>query len=154
MSNAFLLRMPAGIAGDVTRREAAVIEAQQLDASSNVATVFGIPLTMASGKLQKITGSQVIYGFLVRPYPTQGLTNEALGTSTPSLVLLANVLRKGYMTVKCTTGTPAKNGAVYVNTSTGLIQTTASTAIIVPNCYFMGTGDANGFVEISFGIGL
>ena len=90
----------------------------------------------------------------MRPYPTQGLTNEALGTATPSLILLASVMRKGYMTVHCASGTPAKNGAVYVNTSTGLIQTTSSTAIIVPNCYFMGTGDANGFVEISFGIGL
>lgn len=154
MSNAFLYRMPSGIPGDVTRRESAVIEAQILDASTDTPEVYGIPVKMTSGKIRHISGdSETVYGFLVRPYPVQGLTNEALGTATPPTTLPADVLRRGYMTVKCTTGTPTKNAQVYVNWDNGTLQTTqGGNEDAIPQCFFTGVGDSDGNVEISFGI--
>lgn len=150
MSNAYLYRCPAGIPGDVTRREAAIISAEIIDADVPV-TVFGSPVTMVEGKIQPINaGSEVVYGFLVRPYPAQGTSNEALATATPNTEQTSDVLRRGYMTVLCTTGTPEKDGKVYVNTTDGTIQTTAGQ--LIPDCFFTGAGDANGNVEISFGI--
>jgi hypothetical protein len=154
MSNAILLRMGAGIAGDVTRREAAVIEAQQIDATTLIPTAFGIPVRLVSGKLERLsTGGDVVYGFLVRPYPTQeGLAAEGLGTSTPNTAIqIFDVLRRGYMTVK-SAGTPAKDGQVYYVTTTGAITASASSATAITGCYFMGAADADGNVEISFGI--
>jgi len=148
--------MPAGIAGDVTRREQAVIEAQMLDADTDTPKEYGIPVVMTSGKLQHHNGDgEVTYGFLVRPYPTQGLTNEALGTATPPTALPADVLRRGYMTVKAV-GTPTKNAQVYVawdGANIGKVQSThGGNEDAIPQCFFMGTGDADGNVEISFNI--
>lgn len=153
MSNAFLYRCPAGIPGDVTRREAAIISAEIIDPDTPV-TVFGSPVTMVSGKIQPINAdSEVVYGFLVRPYPAQGTSNEALATATPNTSLPGDVMRRGYMTVKCTTGTPTKNAAVYVNWDDGTLQTTqGGNEDLIPDCYFTGAGDTNGYVEISFGI--
>jgi hypothetical protein len=156
MSNAFLYRCPAGIAGDVTRRESAIISAEIIDADVPV-TVYGVPVNMVSGKIQPINAdSEVVYGFLVRPYPAQGLTNEALATATPSLILPCDVMRKGYMTVKCENGTPTKNAPVYVawdGSDVGKVQMTqGGNEDLIPNCYFTGVGDSDGNVEISFGI--
>lgn len=153
MTNAYLYRCPAGVAGDVTRRESAVISAEILD-TTTTPTVFGSPVTMVSGKIQPINAdSEVVYGFLVRPYPSQGTSNEALETATPDDSQIADVMRRGYMTVKCTTGTPSKNAAVYVNWDDGTLQTTqGGNEDLIPDCFFTGEGDANGNVEISFGI--
>jgi hypothetical protein len=153
MSNAYLYRCPAGVAGDVTRRESAVISAEILDGTTTP-TVFGSPVTMVSGKIQPINAdSEVVYGFLVRPYPAQGTSNEALEAATPNKEQIADVMRRGYMTVKCTLGTPTKNDPVYVNWDDGTLQTTqGGNEDLIPECYFTGVGDANGNVEISFGI--
>lgn len=153
MSNAYLYRCPAGVAGDMTRRESAVISAEILDGTTTP-TVFGSPVTMVSGKIQPINAdSEVVYGFLVRPYPAQGTSNEALEAATPNKEQIADVMRRGYMTVKCTLGTPTKNDPVYVNWDDGTLQTTqGGNEDLIPECYFTGVGDANGNVEISFGI--
>lgn len=157
MSNAFLYRMPNGIAGDVTRREHAVIEAQIIDASTDTPEEFGIPVVMVSGKMQHHNGDgEVTYGFLVRPYPTQVTTNEAIGTATPSIVLPCDVLRRGYMTVKLAAGAATKNAQVYVawdSTNMGKVQSTqGGNEDAIPQCFFTGVGDADGNAEISFNI--
>ena len=153
MGNAYVFRCPAGKPGDVTRRESAIISAEILD-SSVPPIVYGCPVAMVSGKIQLINANaEVVYGFLVRPYPTQGLTNEALDVATPILTLPADVMRRGYMTVLCSAGVPAKNDAVYVNYDDGTLQTTqGGNEYKIPDCFFTGVGDANGNVEISFGI--
>lgn len=152
MSNAYLYRMPVGIAGDVTRKEQSTVEAQVMDSSTPV-TVFGVPVQMVSGKIQPLSASDdVIYGFLVRPYPTSYTSNEALATATPSTTLAANILRRGYMTVKNTVGTPVKNAQVYYVTATGLISASASSATAITGCYFMGDADSDGNVEIAYNL--
>jgi hypothetical protein len=152
MSNAYLYRMPVGIAGDITRKEQSTVEAQVMSSTTPV-TVFGVPVKMTSGKILPLSsGEDTIYGFLVRPYPTSYTANEALGTSTPSATLACDVLRRGYMTVKNTAGTPAKNGQVYFVSATGLISASASSATAITGCYFMGDADSDGNCEIAYNL--
>jgi len=165
MSNAYLYAMPSGIAGDLTRLKAADVEAQIADASYPVLR-FGEPVKMESGKIRPITTDDVladIYGFGVRPYPTQAETSEALGTATPSTTRAFNVLRRGYMTVKVQNGTPVKNASVFVRTVAaddpvaqpiGGIECAAdgSDCFEITNAKFMGVADADGNVEISYNL--
>jgi|GEM_PF-1521067 hypothetical protein len=149
MSNAFLYRMGAGYAGAISRIEALVAEPNQLDRTTPPG-VFGVPVKLVAGKIQICKSSDVPYGFLIRPYPTQANVNEALNAGTPDPNQLCDVMRSGYMQVKCTAGTPAKNADVYFNSSTGLVQAESGTKI--DNCKFMGTADSNGLVEIAYNI--
>lgn len=164
MSNAILYRMGAGIPGDVTRREAARIEQHQMDASYPV-TQFGLPVKLVSGKIRPMaeddTGQP--YGFLVRSFPTQVQSNEALATATPDATKIQDVLVAGYMTVDNAEGTPAKGNTVYYRSQQsspavliGRIEAEADvspeTNIAITNCYFMGAADSDGNVEIAFNV--
>lgn len=164
MSNTFLYRMPAGIPGDVTRRDAAKIEQQQMDADFPV-TQFGLPVKMVSGKIRPMAENDTAqpYGFLVRPYPTQRTTNEALGAATPDPTQLCDVLVSGYMTVKNAYGTVAKNDAVYYRSQQsspavliGRVEADSSgsptTNVAITGARFMGEADADGNVEIAFNV--
>jgi hypothetical protein len=164
MSNAFIYRMPAGIPGDVSRKEMAKIEPQLFDADYPC-LFFGIPVKMSSGKIRPMatedTGQP--YGFLVRPYPSMMSSSEAVGTATPDVTKVADILVSGYMTVKNYDGTPAAGGAVYYRSQAGSPagnqgHVTAendgspTTSIAITGCHFMGAEDSNGNVEISFNV--
>lgn len=174
MSNAITYRMPAGIPGTVTRDEDSSIITGVLNASYPP-TVFGIPMKIVSGKHLPIAATDVLatvmvagsgVGFLVRPYPTQRSTNEALGTSTPDTTKLANIMTRGYMMVKVNASlpaaVPAKGGAVYCRKTDhgaseyliGGVESDADSAKCeaIPNCYFTGTMDADGNCEIAYNI--
>ena len=169
MSNVFVTRMPAGIPGAVTRVEHSTIEPQVMDADYPV-TVYGVPVKFVSGKVRPIasgdTVASVIQGLLVRPYPTQGATNEALGAATPSVIQAADILKRGYMMVKVNaslpSAVPAKGGVVYCRKTdhgaaeylVGGIESDADSAKCeaVPGCYFTGAMDSNGNVEIAYNI--
>lgn len=164
MSNAFIYRMPAGIPGDITRREAAKVETQQMDTDYPV-TVFGVPVKMVSGKIRPMAEDDTSqpYGFLVRPYPSQRTTNEVLGTATPDPTQLCDVLVSGYMTVKAYNDAPTKNGSVYYRSQqsspTVLIgrveagsEASPATNVAITGARFMGTGDSDGNVEIAFNV--
>lgn len=151
MSNAFLYRMGSGYAGAISRIEALVSEPNIIDADTPP-TVFGVPVKLSSGKITICTGSDTPYGFLIRPYPMQSQINEALGAATPSLTQTLDVMRSGYMQVKNTLGTPAKDGAVYYNQTTGLIQASSAGGTEIAGCKFMGTEDSDGIVEIAYNI--
>lgn len=104
MANAYLNRMPGGFAGDVSRKAQARIE------SGLVAEdiPFGAPAKLdGSGKLAPLKAAQdTVYGFMVRPYPTQDQCAVAGSVQ--------DCMRSGYMTVRLANGTAAKGGAVYV----------------------------------------
>ena len=59
MSNAFIYRMPAGIAGALTRAEHALVEPQIMDTDYPV-TVFGVPVKISSGKIRPIAGTDTV----------------------------------------------------------------------------------------------
>lgn len=162
--NAFVLRMPAGIPGDVHRLEGAKIEPNIMDPDTPV-TKYGVPVKMVSEKIQPMEVDDVttdIYGLLVRSFPTQNaVAAEALGMATPSTVNLCDVLRSGYMTVFCNNGDSCvKDGQVYFRNKAGsparyigeIDAEDGDETIALVGATFMGTADADGNVEICFNI--
>lgn len=159
MSNAFLYRMPSGIAGDVSRKSHSTIEAHNTVTGF---TGFGLFGKMdANGKFAPLTAGDTaanVYGLIVRSYPTQTAQN-ALGAAVPSAGF-NDVLRRGYMTVKCNAGTPKAGGKVFVRVNAGTqvkpiggIEAVADAAnTIEVNAIFMHAADASGNVEISYNI--
>ncbi len=161
----FLYRMPNGIPGDVTRASQSTIE-PQLKNSALPFTRYGVPGKIASGKFVPIAGGEAgtaVYGFLVRPFPTQGANaSDPLGASVPPADNLAgDVLRRGYMTVKLNAGVAALGGAVFVRVADGTTNqpiggieaaADAGDCVAIPGCTFMAAADASGNVEIAFNI--
>lgn len=158
--NPILYRMPFGVPGDVTRRDQAAIESHIFGATPF--TAYGLPVKLSSGKVIPMgagDATQVPFGFLVRPFPTQGANaSDPLGTSVPPTSGEADVLRRGYIMVKCNVGTPALNGTVYMritanggNTIIGGIEATADGAntITLTNVVFNGPADSSGNVELA-----
>lgn len=160
---AYLLRMPSGIPGDVSRASQSTIETGFFNPSAPF-SAYGLPGKIVSGQfvpLQAGDTAAVIYGFLVRPYPTTGANaSDPLGTSVPPTSGLCNILRRGYLTVQNVAGTPALNGQVYSRvaaasspTFIGDIEAAAVAGdTITVNATFMNAGDASGNVEIGYNI--
>ena len=164
MSNAYLTRMPCGVAGDISRKELSKVEPRFMDSTTPV-LVYGVPVKLVTEKVAPFTtgdSSVVPYGFAVRPYPFQAAVSEALVAGTPNPVQPIDVMRSGYMTVKNNAGTPALGGSVYVRVvDSGLstqplggIEAAAdgSDCVAIAGAIFMGAADADGNVEISYNI--
>jgi hypothetical protein len=157
---AYIERMPAGIPGDVSRKSGAHLEPNIVGATP---VPYGAPVKLVSGKVLPVgagDAATVVYGFLVRPYPTQG-DSAALGGGTAPAGAQCDVLRSGYMTISMKgTGTPAKRDQVYVRVAAGgglIVGDIVATAdgantIAVPGCVFMGAADAAGNTEIAYNI--
>lgn len=164
-TNAFQFRMPAGIPGALSRDAASsTIEPQAANASAPFTSYgrFGKIVSEKFVPLQSGDAGSVVYGALVRPFPTTS-SQDGLGVSTPPASGVLDCLRRGYMTVLLAVGTAAKNGQVYVVTTAGGtvvvgdIVTASSpagggTAVAVTGCIFTGPADASGNVEIAFNI--
>lgn len=167
----FLYRMPAGIPGAISRmQDLGKVEAQVFDAT-NLFTEYGLAGKIsATGTFEPIASGDaisVVYGFLVRPYPTQDspLISDPLGSATPNTQQPANVLKSGYLNVKNYRGTAAKNGTVYVRVqdtdATGYPlgsitadqdSTTPADTVALPGAYFTGEADSDGNAEIAYNI--
>lgn len=165
---AFKYRMPAGIPGATNRVEHLTAEAQIMDTAFPV-LLFGVPVKLVSGLVRPIASgdaASLVYGFLIRPYPTQNVgapytaPTDGFGGGVPNTQDLANVMRRGYMTVKLNNVTAAtKGGQVYVRnangtgpTPIGSIEAGATDCVAIPGCIFMGPADADGNVEIAYNI--
>ena len=152
MSNAILDRMPAGFAGDVTRKHDATLEPAIL----GDAIAYGAPVVYRGGKARAVAGGDTaISGFLARPYPTQlGGDGAAPAGAT------GDVLRRGYMSVRLANGTAAHNGQVYVRLvaasgkAVGDIEAAADggNTLAVAGCVFLGPADAGGITEIAYNL--
>ncbi|WP_338558126.1 structural cement protein Gp24 [Acinetobacter sp. KS-LM10] len=159
MGNSFLYRMPSGIAGDVSRKSHSTIEAHNAVAGFAGFGLFG--KLNVDGKFTPLAAGDTaasIYGLIVRSYPVQTAQN-ALGVSVPAAGF-NDVLRRGYMTVKCNAGTAKTGGKVFVRVDAatevkplGGIEAVADAAnTIEVNAIFMHAADASGNVEISYNI--
>lgn len=150
MGNAYLKRMPCGFAGDVSRKAEATIESGLMAAD----VPYGAPVKMdAAGKIAPVAAAgDAVYGFMVRPYPTQDESARA-GS-------IQDCMRRGYMTVKLALGTAARGGAVHVRIkaaagkAVGDIEAAAveGETVAIAGCIFLGAADDGGIVEISFNI--
>lgn len=159
---AFTYRMPSGIPGDVTRPSNSIIEPISADSAAPF-TAYGVFMKTVSGKAQPIASGDaatVINGVLVRPYPSNAAASAPLGSATPPTSGVLDRLVRGYITVKLSQGTAARDAAVYVRVTAdtgkavGDIETAADSGkcVAVTNCVFMGAADASGNVEIRFNI--
>ena len=162
---AYKYRIPAGIPGNTNRNEHLTAEAQIMDPNFAV-TSYGLPVKIVSGQIRPVASgdaASVVYGFLIRPYPTtDGAVATPFGSGTPRTEEIANVMRRGYMTVKLNGATGAtKNGQVYVRvadpttpTPIGGLEAGADggDCVAIVGCVFMGPADADGNTEIAFNI--
>lgn len=162
-------RMAAGIPGQVTRDWHSTIEPQMMYATTPI-TAYGLPGTIdaTTTQFRGITtgdAATAVYGFLVRPYPTTSGAvsgNDPLGTSTPPLTGVVNVLVRGYICVYLGGATAAaKGGAVYArvaapgtNKVIGDIEAASDSTntVLLARAYFTGPADAAGNCEIAFNI--
>jgi hypothetical protein len=170
MSNAFTYRMPAGIPGNLSRNPGLdTVEPQVYDQTAGqMPTVFGIPVKYISGHVSSIqsgdTIANVMEGFLVRPFPTQDPSNEALGSSTPNPASVADVLKSGYISVfvqgSYPSAVPSKGSVAYVRVTAahglavGGVESDADggNCQAIPSTWFTGAMDANGMCEVGYNI--
>jgi hypothetical protein len=161
---AYTYRMPSGIPGDVTRQSQAKIETQILDAGSPF-SAYGLFGKIASGKFVPVgagDAAAAVYGFLVRPFVTQGANaSDPLGTSVPKTSGAADVMRSGYASVKVNAGTASVGSQVYIrvaNAATGKpiggieAASDSTNTIAVAGATFMSAADAGGNAEIAYNI--
>lgn len=162
-------RMNYGVPGDITRASAATVEAQAFGATAFAA--YGLPAKSSAGKVIPVSAqNDVVYGFLVRPFPITGANaSDPLGTSVPPTTGPAGILRRGYINVLVQLGgaSCALGSGVFVRyqtPQTGQIiggvegATTAnnyqltSTYTLGGGAYFTGPVDAAGNAEVAFNI--
>ena len=166
---AITTRMGEGFPGRVSRSDSLTIEALPIN-NSTPPGYYGCPVKISSNQVSGLASGDagsVVFGFLAQPYPIQG--NSASGTigaaATPPSAGMADVMRRGYMTVPLASGggTPALGGQVYVVTTAGgsftvgALVTSASpgssaAAVAITNARFKGPTDASNNVEIEFAI--
>jgi|WetSurMetagenome_2_1015567.scaffolds.fasta_scaffold171989_2 hypothetical protein len=118
---AYLYNAPAGVVGDITRTDESSVEPAMLIAVSSVyAQAYGIPVAYASGGVSQWQGSNVaadFAGVLARTAPEiSGNLNSGFTDTTPNPLQPQNLLVRGYVSVLCKVGTPARGGVVYIRT--------------------------------------
>ncbi len=120
---AYLKQAPTGIPGAITRVDETNVEPGMLIAVSTVfAQAFGIPLAaVAGGFSQWVTGNVAadFYGILVREVPSIGgslASDSDTEGGVPNPLFPQGIVVRGYINVKCTVGTPVRNGVVYIRT--------------------------------------
>lgn len=160
MANTFLLRMPSGIPGDVSRKDNLLAEPRKIGATPPAAYGLAVSLDPTTDSLLAFDNSLAAYGFLIRPYPIQS-TTDAQGSAAPVANFVGDVMRRGYMTVVNNEGTPTTNGQVYIRYDNedathplGGVEAAlvSGETIALTGCTFMGAADELDNVEISFNI--
>lgn len=161
---AYLKRMPAGIAGAISRPQDLTVEPVMLD-STNLFTAYGLAGKYSSGKFVPIVAADtaaVVAGIFVRPYPT---------TSQPDIVhqigsgknYMGDCMKRGYASVNIGSDATAVTlgGDVYMRVATPsdssplgafLAAADSTNTVQITNAYFTGPGDASGNIEIAFNI--
>jgi hypothetical protein len=156
----FLYRAPAGVVGDVTRRQDTNIEAGILN-PAKAPTAFGVPVKLVSGKFEAIeSGDEAtdFAGIITRVAPAiNGSLNETFEGASPWVEQVQGIAVEGYVAVKCAIGTPVRGGAVFmrVTAATGkLVGDLEATADGANNVELVGVvwavdgKDASGTSEI------
>ena len=182
--DAITYRMRAGFLGEVNRSHPAGIEPCLIDASAPP-TAYGQAVVVdatTQGVRPLVAGDSGltgVYGFTVRPFPTQAASSAvgfggtqaeggaiSAASPTPPTSGSTDVLRSGYIIAKLNTGATAVKGAgvfIWVAATSGdHIQGGLESAASAGNTIaltdagsvatFNGGADANGLVEIAFNV--
>ena len=168
---AYVLNLPSGIAGRISRPGNQTVEAAQPDTGRPFAA-YGLPgKILPNGKFVPIEAGDAgadVAGFLVQPFPTTDGWYTMFTSGPPGAVPRADMtlsrLRRGYMTVRANGVGALYNttdgGTVYVRIANGSAATpiggiearnTADVAAI-PGAKFRGQRDRDGNVEIEYNI--
>ena len=161
MSNVYLYSAPNGVPGSVTRTEGSIIEPADLIAvSGTFAQAFGIPMKYVAGGISQYAvgdTASVFAGILIREVPSiAGTTAQSFTSSVPNPVQIQGLMRRGYVSVVCTIGTPVRGGAVYVRVvasggAPGDIEATADGVnnVLIPGMFWATDGkDASNNAEV------
>lgn len=116
---AYLKQAPTGIPGDVTRVDESSVEPALLIALASVfPDRFGIGMRYATGGIQQPSGdaATAFAGVLVREAP--GISGSSADDAvfepcSPYPKQIQGLLVRGYASVRCVAGTPARGGVVY-----------------------------------------
>lgn len=122
MSPAYLFQAPSGIPGDITRPDETNVEPAMLIAVSTVyAQKFGIPVKYTTGGVQQFNGGAEtapdFAGVLVREVPGiagSSASDASFASAVPNPDQPQGIAVRGYVSVLCVSGTPARGGVVYV----------------------------------------
>lgn len=157
MGNAIAFRADFGVPGAVTREDQRHIEGVPLDPALPF-SAYGLPGKIAAGKFVPIAGTgEVVYGYLVRPFPFTGPNaSDPLGSATPPTTGVANVLRRGYICVHNGAGAPGVGGAVNIRFQNavagkpigGVEFTATADTYVSATSQFMSQQDASGNAEV------
>lgn len=161
MSNSYLYRMPAGIAGAISRPRETTTEPVMLNTSKTF-TAYGLAGKYSNDEfvpLESGDAASVIAGILVRPYPTTSQPDREY-ILKGEYATTGDNLKRGYINVKVADATALTKGApVYVRNANptddsplGSILTTSTDAVLLEKAYFTGAGDANGNTEIAYNL--
>lgn len=154
-------RMPAGVAGEISRNgNEGFVESRLLD-STNPPLAFGVPVKVVNGKMRTIASgdaASVFYGILARTAPAiAGDLSATFQTEVPNVNATQSVVRKGYVKVRCTVGTPPLGGPVYMRVTAasgkavGDLEATSdgSNSVILPNVTWSLVGkDSDNIAEV------
>lgn len=115
----YLFQAPNGVPGDLTRVDESSVEPAMLVAQSSVfAQSFGIPMKYVTGGIAQFTGSEAATAFagvLIREVPSiSGSVNSGFSDNVPYPSVPQGLCVRGYVSVVCAVGTPARGGTVYV----------------------------------------
>jgi hypothetical protein len=124
---AYLKQAPTGVPGDVTRTDESNVEPAMLVAAVSTALfpqAFGLAMVYNTGGISIWGAGNVqadFAGVLVREVPAiSGYPSDPLTPTIPWSSQVQGMCVRGYISVVCQYGTPARGGLVYVN-----IQATA-----------------------------
>lgn len=168
---AYVLNLPSGIPGRISRPGNQTVEAAQPD-TGRPFSAYGLPgKILPSGKFVPIEAgdaSDDVAGFLVQPFPTTDGRYTMITSGQPGAVPRADMtlsrLRRGYMTVRANGVGALYNttdgGTVYVRIANGSAATplggiearNTADVVAVPGAKFRGQRDRDGNVEIEYNI--
>lgn len=127
---AYLKTVPALPAGEITRRESAVIEAGKL--ADGVIAGDAVTYDSASATFKKFAGTGTPYGVVTRIAP-----------ESPDYDGMAGILVHGYVTVTVAAGDPVRGAKVYL-TAAGGYSATATSNTEFPNAIWAVDGKSDG----------
>jgi hypothetical protein len=150
MGNTFLYRMPAGIAGAISRPQDLTVEPQLLD-SSNLFPLTALAARFPPGNLCQSLRSDtasVLVGIYVRPYPTASQPDKVQQVGSGKN-FTGDCLVRGYVTVNigADASSVALHGPVYMRVATPsascplgafLAAADGSNTVQITNAYFNG----------------
>ena len=142
----YLFSAPNGVPGDITRVDESSVEPAMLVAVAGVYAQYGAPVKYVAGGIQQFNGgaetAASFAGVLIREAPSQGYagSDATFAAATPYGVVPQGLCVRGYVSVVCAAGVPARGGVVY-------IQIIADAGVAVGA--FRATADGSNTVALS-----